>query len=53
MRGWTSRKILLPVYLRSGDKVWLDTKDAFWHSKNVTVMDSEINGEYLAWFSED
>ena len=31
----------------------LDTKDAFWHSKNVTVRDSVIKGEYLAWFSEN
>ena len=30
----------------------LDTKDAFWHSKNVTVRDSIIKGEYLAWFSD-
>src|SRR5699024_6804253 len=31
----------------------LDTKDAFWHSKNVTVYDSIIKGEYLAWYSEN
>lgn len=30
----------------------LDTKDAFWHSKNVTVRDSIVKGEYLAWFSD-
>ena len=30
----------------------LDTKDAFWHSKNVTVTDCELNGEYLGWYSE-
>lgn len=30
----------------------LDTKDAFWHSKNVTVKDSVVKGEYLAWFSD-
>ena len=30
----------------------LNTKDAFWHSKNVTVKNSVINGEYLAWFSD-
>lgn len=29
-----------------------DTKDAFWHAKNVTVRDSVIKGEYLAWYSE-
>ena len=31
----------------------LDTKDAFWHSKNVTVYDSVVKGEYLAWYSEN
>lgn len=30
----------------------LDTKDAFWHSKNVTVRDSLVKGEYLGWYSE-
>lgn len=29
-----------------------DTKDAFWHSKHVTVKNSVIKGEYLAWYSE-
>ena len=28
------------------------TKDAFWHGKNITVKDSEIRGEYLAWYSD-
>ena len=31
----------------------LDTKDAFWHTKNVTVKNSIIKGEYLAWYSEN
>ncbi len=31
----------------------LDTKDAFWHSRNVTVKDSIVKGEYLGWFSEN
>jgi len=31
---------------------YLDTKDAFWHSRNVTVVNSTLKGEYLAWFSE-
>ena len=26
----------------------LDTKDAFWHSRGVTVKNSVIKGEYLA-----
>jgi hypothetical protein len=30
----------------------LDTKDAFWHAKNITVRNSTVKGEYLAWFSE-
>ncbi len=30
-----------------------DTKDAFWHAKNVVVKDSLIKGEYLAWYCED
>ena len=30
-----------------------DTKDAFWHAKNVTVKNSVINGEYLAWYSKN
>ena len=29
-----------------------DTKDAFWHSKYVTVRNSVIKGEYLAWYAE-
>lgn len=29
-----------------------DTKDAFWHAKDVTVKNSTIKGEYLAWYSE-
>ncbi len=30
-----------------------DTKDAFWHAKNVVVKDSLVKGEYLAWYSEN
>lgn len=30
-----------------------DTKDAFWHAKNVVVKDSIVNGEYLAWYCEN
>ena len=30
-----------------------DTKDAFWHAKNVVVRDSVIKGEYLAWYCEN
>lgn len=28
------------------------TKDAFWHSEHITVIDSEVNGEYLGWYSD-
>ena len=31
----------------------LDTKDAFWHTKDLTVRDSVIKGEYLGWYSEN
>ena len=30
-----------------------DTKDAFWHAKNVVVKNSVIKGEYLAWYCEN
>lgn len=30
-----------------------DTKDAFWHAKNVVVKDSIVKGEYLAWYCEN
>ena len=30
-----------------------DTKDAFWHAKNVLIKDSVIKGEYLAWYCEN
>lgn len=29
----------------------IDSKDAFWGTENVTVCDSELNGEYLGWHS--
>ena len=31
----------------------LNTKDAFWEAENVSVYDSEINGEYLGWYSKN
>ena len=30
-----------------------DTKDAFWHAKNVVIRDSIVKGEYLAWYCEN
>lgn len=32
---------------------YFDTKDAFWHAKNVTVRNSVVKGEYLAWYCEN
>lgn len=29
-----------------------DTKDAFWHAKNIVIRDSVVKGEYLAWYSD-
>ena len=31
---------------------YLDTKDAFWETEDVSVYDSEIHGEYLGWYSK-
>lgn len=31
----------------------LDTKDAFWHARNVVVRDSVVKGEYLGWYSKN
>ena len=31
----------------------LDTKDAFWHAKNVTIKNCKIKGEYIAWYSQN
>ena len=30
-----------------------DTKDAFWHAKNIVVRNSVVKGEYLAWYCEN
>jgi len=30
-----------------------DTKDAFWHARNVVVRNSIVKGEYLAWYCEN
>ena len=30
-----------------------DTKDAFWHAKNIVVRNSVVKGEYLAWYAEN
>jgi len=31
----------------------ITTKDSFWEVENVTVYDSELNGEYLGWHSKN
>ena len=31
----------------------ITTKDSFWECENVTVYDSELDGEYLAWHSKN
>ena len=35
------------------DNCNFDTKDAFWHAKNITVRNSIVKGEYLAWYCEN
>lgn len=42
-------------YVQGGrfDHCFFDTKDAFWHSENVTVTDSVVKGEYLGWYSQN
>ena len=35
------------------DNCNFDTKDAFWHAKNVVVRNSIVKGEYLAWYCEN
>lgn len=35
------------------DNCVFDTKDAFWHGKNIIVRNSVVKGEYLAWYSEN
>lgn len=30
-----------------------DTKDAFWHAKNVVIRNSTVKGEYLAWYCKN
>ena len=35
------------------DSCRFDTKDAFWHARNVVVRNSVIKGEYLAWYCEN
>ena len=31
----------------------IDTKDCFWHAKNVYCKNCKLIGEYLAWYSEN
>lgn len=34
------------------DKCNFDTKDGFCHGNNITVKNSTIKGDYLAWYSD-
>ena len=59
-RGITADKLTLNgkySFQYISDSVFTDclfeTKDAFWHAKNVTVKNSVINGEYFSWYSEN
>ena len=49
-----SRRILL-LHLTDvkGEYAKITTKDAFWEVENVTIYDSELNGEYLGWHSRN
>lgn len=49
MKGKYSFQYMDSLHIRNSV---LDTKDAFWHSKNVVVEDSLVKGEYLGWFSD-
>ena len=40
-------------YFATFEHCRFDTKDAFWHAKNVVVRNSVIKGEYLAWYCEN
>ena len=31
----------------------ITTKDSFWETENITVYDSELDGEYLGWHSKN
>ena len=31
----------------------INSKDAFWESENVTLVDCEVNGEYLGWYARN
>ena len=35
------------------DNCNFDTKDSFWHAKDVVIRNSTIKGEYLAWYCEN
>lgn len=42
-------------YCEGGDiaNCVMNTKDAFWHSKNMVIRNSDIIGEYIGWYSEN
>ena len=47
MKGKYSFKYIEDAVFEDCD---FDTKDAFWHAKNVVVRNSTVKGEYLAWY---
>ena len=49
MHGKYSFQYIENAVIRNSD---LQTKDAFWHAKNVRVEDSVVSGEYLGWYSD-
>ena len=46
-------RISSAVQLEILDADTITTKDAFWEVENVTIYDSELNGEYLGWHSKN
>ena len=41
-------------YIQNGrfENSEFDTKDAWWHAKNVTIYNCVVKGEYLGWYSD-
>ena len=54
MRGLRFRGKYSFQYIKNAvfENCSFDTKDAFWHCRNVTVRNCDVRGEYLAWYSD-
>ena len=50
LKGKYSFQYIADSVFESGE---FDTKDAFWHAKNVVIRNSLVKGEYLAWYCEN